>query len=108
MCCQSSLKNHALRHGGTAINLFVRDMSRLSVDIDLTYVEITEHNETLESINLALVRIQERIESLRRARLRRAELFRMDELEDTMTKEGELSPQQTRKNNADNEPSESQ
>ena len=24
-------------HGGTAINLFVRDMPRLSVDIDLTY-----------------------------------------------------------------------
>lgn len=25
-------------HGGTAINLFVRSMPRLSVDIDLTYV----------------------------------------------------------------------
>jgi hypothetical protein len=25
-------------HGGTAINLFLRDMPRLSVDIDLTYV----------------------------------------------------------------------
>ena len=24
-------------HGGTAINLFVRNMPRLSVDIDLTY-----------------------------------------------------------------------
>jgi len=24
-------------HGGTAINLFIRDMPRLSVDIDLTY-----------------------------------------------------------------------
>lgn len=38
-------------HGGTAINLFVRDMPRLSVDIDLTYVEIAERNETLEGIN---------------------------------------------------------
>ena len=27
-------------HGGTAINLFVRDMPRLSVDIDLTYIPI--------------------------------------------------------------------
>jgi predicted nucleotidyltransferase component of viral defense system len=27
-------------HGGTAINLFVRNMPRLSVDIDLTYTEI--------------------------------------------------------------------
>jgi hypothetical protein len=26
--------------GGTAINLFVRDMPRLSVDIDLTYVPV--------------------------------------------------------------------
>lgn len=25
-------------HGGTAINLFVRDMPRFSVDIDLTYL----------------------------------------------------------------------
>jgi len=45
---------------------------------------------------------------LRRAPLRRAELPRKDKLEDTMTKEGELIPQQTGKNNADNEPSESQ
>ena len=52
-------------HGGTAINLFVRDMPRLSVDIDLTYVEIAERNETLDSINSALIRIKERIEGLR-------------------------------------------
>jgi predicted nucleotidyltransferase component of viral defense system len=52
-------------HGGTAINLFVRDMPRLSVDIDLTYVEIAERNETLASINSALMRIKERIEGLR-------------------------------------------
>jgi predicted nucleotidyltransferase component of viral defense system len=52
-------------HGGTAINLFVRDMPRLSVDIDLTYVEIAERNETLEGINVALMRIKERIEGLR-------------------------------------------
>lgn len=52
-------------HGGTAINLFVRDMPRLSVDIDLTYVEIAERNETLEGINAALLRVKERIEGLR-------------------------------------------
>ena len=45
-------------HGGTAINLFVRDMPRLSIDIDLTYVEIVERKETLEVINAALIRIQ--------------------------------------------------
>lgn len=52
-------------HGGTAINLFVRDMPRLSVDIDLTYIEIAERKETLDGINAALVRIKERIEGLR-------------------------------------------
>ncbi|MDA9240754.1 nucleotidyl transferase AbiEii/AbiGii toxin family protein [bacterium] len=52
-------------HGGTAINLFVRDMPRLSVDIDLIYVEIAERNETLAGINAALIRIKERIEGLR-------------------------------------------
>ena len=52
-------------HGGMAINLFVRDMPRLSVDIDLTYVEITGRNETLGGINAALMRIKERIEGLR-------------------------------------------
>lgn len=35
-------------HGGTAINLFVRDMPRLSVDIDLTYVETFQRNEALD------------------------------------------------------------
>jgi len=52
-------------HGGTAINLFVRDMPRLSVDIDLTYVEISEREESINAINEALARIKERIEGLR-------------------------------------------
>ena len=50
-------------HGGTAINLFVRDLPRLSVDIDLTYVHIAERNESLEEINKALLRIKHRIEN---------------------------------------------
>ncbi len=52
-------------HGGTAINLFVRNMPRLSVDIDLTYIEIAERKETLDAINAALGRIKENIEKLR-------------------------------------------
>lgn len=52
-------------HGGTAINLFVRDMPRLSVDIDLTYARIGERNETLHAINVALACIKEHIEGLR-------------------------------------------
>ncbi len=30
--------------GGTAINLFVRDMPRLSVDIDLAYLPVEDRN----------------------------------------------------------------
>ncbi len=52
-------------HGGTAINLFVRNMPRLSVDIDLTYLEIAGRNETLAAINAALLRIKARIETVR-------------------------------------------
>lgn len=37
--------------GGTAINLFVRDMPRLSVDIDLVYLPLEARDETL--INIA-------------------------------------------------------
>ncbi|RUO26862.1 nucleotidyltransferase [Aliidiomarina minuta] len=51
-------------HGGTAINLFLQDMPRLSVDIDLTYAEIAERPETLDAINAALWRTKERIEKL--------------------------------------------
>lgn len=51
-------------HGGTAINLFVRNMPRLSVDIDLTYTEIAERQPTINAINDALARIKDRIERL--------------------------------------------
>jgi len=49
-------------HGGTAINLFVRDLPRLSVDIDLTYLPIEDRPTTLSNISSALVRIKNRIE----------------------------------------------
>lgn len=51
-------------HGGTAINLFVRDMPRLSVDIDLTYLPIEGRAETLAHITEALERIKKRIETV--------------------------------------------
>jgi hypothetical protein len=41
-------------HGGTAINLFVRDMPRLSVDIDLTYLPIEDRETSLKNIAGAL------------------------------------------------------
>lgn len=40
--------------GGTAINLFLRDMPRLSVDIDLAYLPIEDRDTSLEAIDQAL------------------------------------------------------
>jgi predicted nucleotidyltransferase component of viral defense system len=48
--------------GGTAINLFVRAMPRLSVDIDLTYLPVEDRNTSLAAIDAAMMRIAERIE----------------------------------------------
>ncbi len=47
--------------GGTAINLFVRNMPRLSVDIDLTYLPVASRPESLASIDAALKRLAQRI-----------------------------------------------
>lgn len=52
-------------HGGTAINLFLQDMPRLSVDIDLTYVGLEVRAEALAAINAALLRIKDRVDKLR-------------------------------------------
>ena len=38
-------------HGGTAINLFRKNMPRYSVDIDLTYIPVQERAKSLETIN---------------------------------------------------------
>lgn len=47
--------------GGTAINLFIRNMPRLSVDIDLTYLPINNRMQALSEIDAALKRIAKRI-----------------------------------------------
>lgn len=47
--------------GGTAINLFVRNFPRLSVDIDLAYVPLQDRQLTLAEISGALHRIAERL-----------------------------------------------
>ncbi len=47
--------------GGTAINLFYRDLPRLSVDIDLTYLPIKDRSESLADIDAALDRIAAKI-----------------------------------------------
>ncbi|OEK03024.1 nucleotidyltransferase [Roseivirga sp. 4D4] len=51
-------------HGGTAINLFVREMPRLSVDIDLTYIPLEDRETSLQNIGDALENIQKRIEKV--------------------------------------------
>jgi predicted nucleotidyltransferase component of viral defense system len=47
--------------GGTAINFFFRDLPRLSVDIDLTYLPLTDRATALQDIHDALQRIADRI-----------------------------------------------
>ena len=48
--------------GGTTINLFLRDMPRVSVDIDLTYVPIKNRASSLKEIDAAMKRIAAAIE----------------------------------------------
>ena len=43
--------------GGTAINLFVRDLPRLSVDIDLVYLPVADREMSLAAIRAGLARI---------------------------------------------------
>lgn len=50
-------------HGGTAINLFVKNLYRLSVDIDVTYITLEDRKSSLEHINDALMRIADRVKS---------------------------------------------
>jgi len=50
--------------GGTAINFFIRDLPRLSVDIDLTYLPVNDRETALTAINDALGEIKKDIERL--------------------------------------------
>jgi len=49
-------------HGGTAINLFVKDMPRYSIDIDLTYLPLKNRDESLQEINNCLLTLKQQIE----------------------------------------------
>lgn len=51
-------------HGGTAINLFVRDLIRLSVDIDLTYIPIEDRKTSFKNIIDGLDRIKTKLEKI--------------------------------------------
>lgn len=50
--------------GGTAINLFVRDMPRISVDIDLAYLPVSSRKESLVDIDAAMKRIAQRVQKV--------------------------------------------
>jgi predicted nucleotidyltransferase component of viral defense system len=63
-------------HGGTAINLFVRNMPRLSVDIDLTYVPLEDRETSFRNTSEALKEISSRIE-------KRLPAIRIEHKEDT-------------------------
>lgn len=47
-------------HGGSAINLFLKDLPRYSVDIDLTYIPLVDRQKSLEDINAHLKNISEK------------------------------------------------
>ncbi|MFZ4724824.1 MAG: nucleotidyl transferase AbiEii/AbiGii toxin family protein [Paludibacter sp.] len=49
-------------HGGTAINLFVKNMPRYSVDVDLTYLPLKNREESLQDINNHLIALKRLIE----------------------------------------------
>ena len=63
-------------HGGTAINLFVRDMPRISVDIDLTYTPLEDRETSFRNISEALEEMRTRIE-------KRLPRIRIEHKEDT-------------------------
>mgnify|MGYP002635495229 CR=1 FL=1 len=56
-----SEKDLALK-GGTAINFFINDLPRLSVDIDLCYLQVLGREESLQNITNAIGRVSETIQ----------------------------------------------
>lgn len=49
--------------GGTAINLFIRDLPRLSVDIDLTFLPVADRATSLAAIDAGLRRISDTLQA---------------------------------------------
>lgn len=50
-------------HGGTAINLFHRNLPRYSVDIDITYIPLEDRDKSLRAINSHLSSLKTAIET---------------------------------------------
>jgi predicted nucleotidyltransferase component of viral defense system len=49
--------------GGTAINFFIKDMPRISVDLDLMYLPVGPRKEALENIEGVLMRVKDNIKA---------------------------------------------
>jgi predicted nucleotidyltransferase component of viral defense system len=49
-------------HGGSAINLFHKNMPRYSIDIDLTYLPLKDREQSLKEINIHLLELKQYIE----------------------------------------------
>ncbi len=58
--CLKEIDDFALK-GGTAINLFYRNLPRVSVDIDLTYTKLSTREETIKQMNAGLETFSERV-----------------------------------------------
>lgn len=54
-------------HGGTAINLFVKDMPRYSVDLDITYIPLRDREESITDINRLLRELKDKLKNPFRA-----------------------------------------
>ena len=52
--------------GGTALNLFIWNMPRLSVDIDLVYLPINDRNDAFKDISANLASIKNDLENILR------------------------------------------
>ena len=59
----SGIEDFAI-HGGTAINLYVLDLPRYSVDIDVTYTPIKPREESFAEIHKNLSIIKEKVKSI--------------------------------------------
>ena len=55
--------------GGTALNLFIWEMPRLSVDIDLVYLPISDRDESLKDISANLTIIKDELEKILRIKV---------------------------------------
>lgn len=59
----NEIKDFALK-GGTSINLFFRDMPRLSVDIDLALIRILDRDSSIQIIDSSLKLFSERVKQI--------------------------------------------